>query len=67
MKGFSLPRGQDLVMIDDGSYMTIVPLTKEELIYLLELQDTAGTARDFPQVLKESPYWIIPPSSEPGE
>ena len=54
-------RSQDMVLGDDGAYSTTVPLTNEGLMYMVELQDSRGNARNFPLVLKETPYRIIPP------
>jgi hypothetical protein len=56
-------RSQD--MVGDGvTYSTTVPLTSEGLMYLVELQDESGNARNFPLALQETPYRVIPPWAE---
>lgn len=57
-------RSQDMVLGDNGAYATTVPLTSEGLMYMVELQDSRGDARNFPPVLQETPYRIIPPFAE---
>jgi hypothetical protein len=57
-------RSQDMVGANGGTYATTVPLTSEGLMYLVELQDESGNARNFPLVLQETPYRVIPPSAE---
>jgi hypothetical protein len=54
-------RSNDMVKRSDGAYASTVPLTSEGLMYSIEVQDSAGNARKFPLVLKETPYRIISP------
>lgn len=57
-------RSQDMVCETGGACATTVPFTDEGLMYLVELQDEAGNARNFPLVLQETPYRVIPPSAK---
>lgn len=52
---------QEMFLADDGSYSTTLPLTHEGLMYMVEVQDKAGNAQNFPPVLQETPYWVLPP------
>jgi hypothetical protein len=44
----------------DGSFSAVLPLTPEGLMYMVEVQDKAGQARNFPDEREETPYRIIP-------
>ena len=54
-------RSQTMVETSRGAYATRVPLTSEGLMYMVELEDKKGEARNFPQEVKETPYRVIPP------
>ncbi len=43
-----------------SGYSATVPLTHSGLMYLVEIQDGAGHARNFPDVFEETPYRVIP-------
>jgi hypothetical protein len=55
-------RAQEMVETVQGQYLAEVPFTREGLMYMVELQDTAGNARNFPLEQKQTPYWVIPAS-----
>jgi hypothetical protein len=44
----------------DGSFSASLPLTPEGLMYMVEVQDKNGLARNFPDERVETPYHIIP-------
>jgi hypothetical protein len=44
----------------DGTFSATLPLTPEGLMYMVEVQDKAGQARNFPDERQETPYHIIP-------
>lgn len=44
----------------DGSFSATTPLTAQGLMYLVEVQDKTGQARNFPLVFEETPYRVIP-------
>jgi hypothetical protein len=51
---------------DQVHFKVVVPMTEHGVMYHLEVQDSTGQARNFPEVLKETPYWIIPPYPATG-
>jgi len=54
-------RSNDMIENGAGNYVAVVPLTSEGLMYSVEVQESNGNARNFPLVLNETPYRIIPP------
>ena len=44
-----------------SGYSAEVPLPPSGLMYLVEVQDRSGRARNFPNVFGETPYGVFPP------
>jgi hypothetical protein len=44
-----------------NTFSATTRLTREGLMYLVEVQTTAGVSENFPQVFQSTPYQIVPP------
>lgn len=44
-----------------SQFSAAFPVTREGALYFVEVEDPAGQARNFPEVLKTRPYWVIDP------
>ncbi len=53
-------RAQEMIASSDG-WRAEVPLTREGLMYAVEVQDAAGNARSFPLQAETRPFWVIDP------
>lgn len=53
-------QSMDMTKLANGSFSATTVLTHEGLMYLVKVQDKTGQAKNFPPVLEETPYRVIP-------